>query len=109
MIGRRGHGVSMPHLQSSGLVSGGALFSPGHIEQICYQCRPARLVAGPDPCACISMKVLVERNGITPVRVILKDSVSAKHGPVALPVPQKDAREAACEFLCDLPQGQALP
>src|SRR5215469_183722 len=109
MTGRRGHGVSMSHLQSSGLVSEGTLFSRGYIEQICYYRRPARLVAGPDSCACISMKVLVERNGITPVWVALKHRVAAKHRSAALLVPQKDAREAACEFPCDLLQGHVLP
>src|SRR5260221_10413063 len=63
-------------------------------------------MAGTDPCTCISMKVLVERNGIAPVRVALKHRVGAKHGPAALLVPQKDTGEAACELLCDLPQGQ---
>src|SRR5258708_12287253 len=110
MIGRRGHGVSMPHLQGLDLylfsVRGSATSPRCIIEQIRYHSRPARLVAGTDPCTCISMKVLVERNSITPVRVALKHRVGAKHGPAALLVPQKDTGEAACGLLCDLPQGQ---
>src|SRR6266849_6928477 len=108
MTGRRGHGVSMPHLQGLYLFSvrGSATSPRCIIEQIRYHSRPARLVAGTDPCTCISMKVLVERNSITPVRVALKHRVGAKHGPAALLVPQKDTGEAACELLCDLPQGQ---
>jgi len=90
-------------------VSEGALFFPGSVEQVCYHSRPACLVAGSDACTCISMKVLVERNAIAPVWVMLKDSVSAKHRSAALLVAQKDAGEAVCEFLGDLPQSQALP
>ena len=61
------------------------------------------------PGAVISMKILVERGAVTPVWVMLKDSVRAKHRPAALLVAQKDAGEAASEFLGDLPQSQALP
>src|SRR5260370_11589132 len=99
MTGRRGHGVSMPHLQGLDLYLYFTISPRCIIEQIRYHSRPARLVAGTDPCTCISMKVLVERNGVTPVRVTLKHRVGAKHGPSAHLVPQNDSASPVASIL----------
>src|SRR5690348_1746629 len=73
------------------------------LEQIRNHSRPAGLMAGTDAAPGITMEVLVEWNVITPVRIVLESRVRAKDRPSPLIIAQKDAREPAGEFICDLP------
>src|SRR5215467_574461 len=73
------------------------------------QTRPARLMAGADPCPVIPVEVLVEEEMVAPAGVGLKLLGSAKNGTPAVLIPQKDTGEPQSDVLNDLEQGHLPP
>src|SRR5215471_10677381 len=65
---------------------------------------PAGLMAGAEAGAVVAVKVLVERQVITPVWVLLKRAGTPVDWPSAMVVPQKDADQPALDLLGDLIQ-----
>jgi hypothetical protein len=57
----------------------------------------------------IPVKVLMKWDMIAPVFVVLEDYVAAKHRTLTLFITQKDACEAAREFISNLPQCHLRP
>ena len=78
-------------------------FGPGHLEKICRlsavehiksardKAGPAGLVAGPEARTVVAVEILVEQNGVFPVRIFLKLACSAIHGPLAIRIAEKNA------------------
>src|ERR1700739_52727 len=65
---------------------------------------PAGLMAGAEARPVVAVKVLVEREVITPVRVLLKLASAPVDRPPAMVVPQKDAGQPTLDLLGDLIQ-----
>src|SRR4051812_7922550 len=65
---------------------------------------PAGLMAGTEAGAVVAVEVLVEREVITPVRVLLKLAGTSVDRPPTLVVPQKDTGQPARDLLGDLIQ-----
>src|SRR5579872_1159548 len=78
------------------------------LKQICDQSCPARLVAGTDTCAVITVEVLVEQQEVAPVRVILKCFNAAMNRPQPIFVAQENARQAARQFFRYLVQREQI-
>ena len=55
---------------------------------------PASLMAGADPGAIIAVKVFVEKNEVSPVRIALKKFGAASHGPATIRIAEKNVNES---------------
>src|SRR5580765_5515583 len=71
---------------------------PGH------QSRPARLMAGADAGAVVAVEILVEKNQITPVRIVLELCGGAVDGPPSALVAQENIGKTAGDLIRHFPQ-----
>ena len=60
---------------------------------------PARLVAGPEPRAVVTVEVLVKQNQIAPMRIVLELGRAAVDRPLSIGIAQKSARQPADKLL----------
>ncbi len=72
------------------------------LQEIATTTCPAGLMAGTDPCAILTMEILVGEQEIAPMRDLLKFLDPSVHSPAPLVVPQEHVGQAAGEFCCDL-------
>ena len=54
------------------------------LEEICYDSRPACLVAGANTATSIPMEVFMEWDMISPVWIVLKRHIRAEYSPVTM-------------------------
>ena len=64
--------------------------------------RPTRLVAGPDACAVVAMKIFVEQQIVAPKRIALEFLGAPKDRPSAGLVAQEDPDQATGDLMRDL-------
>jgi hypothetical protein len=78
----------------------------GLLNEFGHQARPARLMAGTQPGAVVTVKVLVKQQVIPPVGVILEYTLAAVNWPLLVAVTQKQVDQAAGQFGGDLTEIQ---
>ena len=61
--------------------------------------RPTSLVACANAASRFTVKILVERQEVTPMRIGLLHIILSKHGPITIGVAVKDADEPARNFI----------
>src|SRR5688572_28365889 len=71
------------------------------LDHLCDQTGPAGLMVRTQPSAVVSMEILIELEIIPPVCIGLELLGSSVDGPLALCVPQKNARQAIGNLLAD--------
>ena len=61
--------------------------------------RPTSLVACANAATRITVKILMERKEVTPIRISLLHIMSSQHGPITIGAAVKDADEPARNFI----------
>src|ERR1700730_12921600 len=68
------------------------------VNEIGYEPGPSGLVAGAQPGSSVTVKILIEEQVITPVRIVLEFAVVAKTGPPARAVPNENINHPICNL-----------
>src|SRR5439155_2810752 len=79
----------------------GRLFSP-RLQQLGHQAGPPRLVRCAHAPSRVTVKVLVKQHMVAKVWVVLKATVAAEYGPLAVRIPEEDPVQAGGELAGDL-------
>jgi hypothetical protein len=74
------------------------------LDQRCHESSPPSLVTGADAGPVVAVKIFVEEQVITPVRVALEFLRAAKHWPMAGRIAQKDPGQSVSDLARDLEQ-----
>ena len=94
------------HAPAFGLQQGFRVKTPKQVQEGSDQSGPARLVAGPEPRAVVTVEIFVKENQIAPVRIVLELGRPAVHWPSPIGIAQKRARQPADKLLRHLEQRQ---
>src|SRR6476660_5689738 len=97
------------HVPALGLQQGFSVETTEEIQEGGDQSGPARLVAGAEPRAVVTVTILVKQDQIAPVRIFLKLGRPAVARPVPLGIAQKSAREPADKLLRHFEQRHVSP
>ncbi len=76
------------------------------LKQLGDQARPAGLVRGAEATAGVAMKVLVKMNVVAKVRIVLKPGIVTARDAPAIPVAEKQPRQAAFQLHGHVVDGQ---
>src|SRR6516162_7872009 len=77
---------------------------PTLLQEFCYQPRPPRLMAGADARAVVAVKILVEQNQVSPMRVHLKFLIASVNGTAPILIPQENPGQATRKLCRNLPK-----
>ena len=77
---------------AGGMVISSALFAT-LLQEFSHQRGPTRLVTGADAGTVIAVKIFVEQDQITPLRIVLKFLGTTEHWPRAFAIAQEDTRQ----------------
>src|SRR6185369_16414723 len=83
---------------------GALCFVPALLHEFGHQASPAGLMARSDTGAVVSMKVFMEQDQVSPMRICLELALIAVNGPAPVDILQKDVRQATRQFVGDFPQ-----
>lgn len=73
------------------------------LQQLCHEPRPAGLMASPNACTSISVKIFIEEDEVLPMRVGLKLLGLAIDRSMSVVIPEKEVSETTGEITGHFP------